>query len=84
MWLELACRLSVVWRQTEYHANPDMPPTRLLALPTGVGEGANMEEKWRWKLDESGSTEKTDGGRLKREWMEEGIEMEKSERERCK
>lgn len=41
-----------------------------------------MEEKWRWKLDESGSTAKTDGGRLKREWMEEGIETEKSERER--
>lgn len=27
-----------------------------------------MEEKWRWTLDESGSNEKKDGGRLKREW----------------
>lgn len=46
-----------------------------------MGEGANVEKKWRWKLDESDSNEKRDGGRLKREWMEEGIEMEKRERD---
>lgn len=57
-------------------------PCPLAGRKSSVGEGADMEEKWGWKLDESGSNEKTDGGRLKRERVEEGIEMEKRERER--
>lgn len=76
MWLELACPLSAAWRQTEEHANTLIQtchphgywPCLLAGRMSRVGEGAHAEETWRWTPDESGSNEKKDGGRLKREW----------------